>query len=165
MRRVADVILPRRTANLKQFGDLLESDQRNSSMYACARDPSRIWISKGRAEAAHSRADSGYFRRPVVRSDGADRRPAGAPRLAPFPAAERVAVRASPYPTRDAFSIGDSKRKSKQEYGVVTLRCTRLHGPDTPSTNTNYNPPGNLLTAKQISYRVIDLRIGLTHRG
>jgi hypothetical protein len=33
VRRVADVILPRRTANLKQFGDLLESDQRNSSMF------------------------------------------------------------------------------------------------------------------------------------
>jgi hypothetical protein len=64
----------------------------------------------------------GPFRRRFVGSDGADRRPAAAPRLDPFLVAQSSAARASPFPTIDAFSIGDSKQNMKQEYDAVTLR-------------------------------------------
>jgi len=48
------------------------------------------------------------LRPPVVGNDGAVRRPAEPPRLAPSPAAALVAVPANPSPGRDAFLTRDS---------------------------------------------------------
>ena len=56
--------------------------------------------------------DSGFFRQPVVRSGGAVRRPAAPSRRTPFREVESLVARASPSPTRDAFSIGDSNRNT-----------------------------------------------------
>ena len=56
-------------------------------------------VSKGAVRAVRSTVDSGSFRRPVVRSGDAVRRPAAAPRLVPCPPAEWVAARANPSPT------------------------------------------------------------------
>jgi|SRR6516225_1929544 hypothetical protein len=78
---------------------------------------------------------------------GAVRRPGKPPRLVPLPAAESVVAPVSPFPTRDAFSIGDSKRNTKQEYGVVTLRQTRSHDRGTHA-EWNQSPAPRRLAAK-----------------
>jgi hypothetical protein len=64
-------------------------------------------------ESAVARSRFGLLRRPVVHSGDAARPPAEPPRLAQFPAAVSIAVRASPSPTKDAFSIGDSTRNKR----------------------------------------------------
>jgi len=58
------------------------------------------------------RAASQGLRRPVVRSGGAVRRPGKQPQRIPFLAAESLAARASPCPTKDGFSIDDSTRNT-----------------------------------------------------
>jgi hypothetical protein len=112
VRPVAGVIpqgQPRSSSSLPTCSSMMNEIRRCTSVQG---DVFRRQISQGRAEAAHSAVASGSFRRPVVRSDGADRRPAAALRLAPLPATEWNVERASPSPTRDAFSIGDSKRNT-----------------------------------------------------
>ena len=71
------------------------------------------------------------FRQPVVRSDGAIRRVGAAPRLAPFPLLESIVAPASPFPTKDAFSIGDSTGNKRPGFDVASFRGTRSRGPDT----------------------------------
>src|SRR5215469_18192592 len=78
--------------------------------------------------APRSTADSGSFRRPVVRSGGAVRRPAAAPRLVPCPPAEWAAGRANPSPTRDGFAIGDSSG-----FDVASFHETQSHDRGTPA--------------------------------
>jgi hypothetical protein len=67
----------------------------------------------------------GLLTPPVVRSGGAAHRPAAAPQLVPFPTAELVLARVNPSPTRDAFSIGDSRQNSCAMSGATTARSTR----------------------------------------
>src|SRR5258708_25038607 len=69
----------------------------------------------------------GVFRGPVVRSGDAIHRPAALPRLTPLSAAEWVVARASPSPTRDAFSIGDSNRNTNRGFDVTSFHGTRSH--------------------------------------
>ena len=112
VRPIAGVIpqgQPRSSSSLPTCSSMVNEIRR------CTRvqwDVFRRQISQGRAEAAHSTVASGSFRRPVVRSDGAARRLAAPLRLGPFLVAQSSAARASPSPTRDAFSIGDSKRNT-----------------------------------------------------
>jgi hypothetical protein len=68
------------------------------------------------------------FRQPVVRTDGATRRVAAAPRLAPFPLVESVVAPASPFPTKDAFSIGDSTGNKRPGFDVASFRGTQSRG-------------------------------------
>ena len=79
-------------------------------MHACAREHGSATDFKRPGDAARRTVDSGSFRRTVVRSGGAVGRLAVPLRLVLVPAAERVVARASPSPTRDGFSIGDSNR-------------------------------------------------------
>ena len=72
----------------------------------------RTQISKPQGEAARSVVDAGVFRQPVVRSGGAVHQPAAPTRRTPFPAAESHVAPASPSPTKDVFSIGDSNRNT-----------------------------------------------------
>jgi len=71
------------------------------------------------------------LRRPVVRNGGAVSRPVATPPRIPFLAAESLAARASPSPTRDAFAIGDSNPSRKRGYDEARLHGTRSHGPGT----------------------------------
>ena len=73
----------------------------------------------------------GIFRRLVVRSGDAARRVGAAPRLAPFQVTESFAARANPFPTKGAFSTGDSTGNKKRVFDVASFRGTRSHGPGT----------------------------------
>jgi hypothetical protein len=72
----------------------------------------RTQISMAQGERARSVVDSSFFRQPVVRSGGAVHRLAAPPRRTLFPAAESLVAPASPSPTKDVFSIGDSNRNT-----------------------------------------------------
>jgi hypothetical protein len=108
----------------------------------------RATLSSGSPRPAAARAfRGGSFRRLVVRSDGAVHRPGTPPRLIPFPVAESLVVRASPSPTRDAFSIGDSSRNTKRGFDVVRFHGTRSHDRDT-RTESNQSPALHGLSAR-----------------
>ena len=62
----------------------------------------------------------GLFRRPVVRTGGVTRPLAELPRLAPSPLAESIVAPASPSPTKDAFSIGDSARDKRPGFDAAS---------------------------------------------
>src|SRR6516162_6568084 len=147
----ADVIPQGATAKFKpfkQFADLLECSKGNSQMHPCKIKGAYLGDRcQSRAKAVRSTVAWRLFRRPVVRSGGAVRRPGKPPRLVPLPAAESVVAQVSPSPTRDAFSIGDSKRNTKQEYGVVTLRRTRSQDRGTHA-EWNQSPAPRRLAAK-----------------
>ncbi len=102
----------KRTAKLERSAALLESGDRNFPMGVCAGERSSDRDFKAPRIGRRSLADSGSFRQPVVRSDGAVHQPAVAPRRPPFPAAESLVAPVSPSPTRDVFSIGDSNRNT-----------------------------------------------------
>ena len=70
------------------------------------------------------------LRRPVVHNGGAVRRPLARPRRIPFLAAESLAARASPFPARDAFSIGDSRQNNCAEFDARIDDSIRSHGPN-----------------------------------
>ena len=71
--------------------------------------------------------DSDAFRQPVVRSGGAARRPAAPPRRTPFPEVESLVALVSPFPTKDASSIGDSNRNTTSGFVVTSFQGTRSH--------------------------------------
>jgi hypothetical protein len=111
------------TDGLERFPRMCRSSDRMIELQSNARPPQPSWGDRLQRVARTLRGDRfGPFRRRFAGSDGADRRPAAALRLVPFPGAQSSAVRASPFPTRDGFSIGDSKQNRKQEYDAVTLR-------------------------------------------
>src|SRR4029077_3787601 len=60
-------------------------------------------------------------------------RPGATPRPIPFLAAESLAARASLFPRRDAFAIGDSNPNRNEGYDGGTLHGTRSHGPGIPA--------------------------------
>ena len=111
------------TDGLERFPRMCRSSDRMIELQSNARPPQPSWGNRFQRVARTLRGNRfGPFRRRFAGSDGEDRRPAAALRLVPFPAAQSSAVRASPFPTRDGFSIGDSKQNRKQEYDAVTLR-------------------------------------------
>src|SRR5258708_18614683 len=105
-------------------------------------------------QLACSAAESGSFRRPVVRRGGGVQRSAALPRLTPLSAAEWVVARASPSPTRDAFSIGDSNRNTNRGFDVTSFHGTRSHDRGTRA-EWNQSPVPHRLSAKGIAPRTV----------
>jgi len=107
-----DVIFPGEPRSSSSSRTCLRLVNANLQVRVCAREHGSATDFKRPGDAARSTVDSGSFRQPVVRSGGAVRRLAIPLRLVLAPAAEPVVARASPSPTRDAFSIGDSNRNT-----------------------------------------------------
>jgi hypothetical protein len=89
------------------------------------------------------------FRRLVVRSGGAARRPEVPPRPARFQAAESGGAGVSPSPRRDASWICGSSQHRERGFGVVSSHGTRLHGRET-RTEWTQSPARHMLAAMVI---------------
>ena len=108
------------------------------------------WIS--RPESAAGASSFELFRRLVVRSGDVARPPAAVPPLAPFPAAELVAARASPSPKQDASLLRDSTGNNRRGFDAARLHGTRSHDLNTLA-EWNQLPAPRTLVAKASAAR------------